>query len=169
MVVVYCDITEEVDRVKRTPHSPRVTFNDKKVCRLSVAICFAKIGQVRLFRCSHRKNLQNLHAILCYRFATEVIQMQPSQKNLSVKLTKNGCENIWSVKVGVHHSKWVLWCLKQCPARSFYKVERTMTMVHLIQLKTNKWVQCGLMVTEVARVRFSVWEPFVNILTSLSE
>ena len=44
-----------------------------------------------------------------------------------------------------------------------------MTMVHLIQLKTNKWVQCGLMVTEVARVRFSVWEPFVNILTSLSE
>ena len=44
MVVVYCDITEEVDRVKRTPHSPRVTFNDKKVCRLSVAICFAKIG-----------------------------------------------------------------------------------------------------------------------------
>ena len=58
------------------------------------------------------KNLQNSHAILCYRFATcslanflrwlHLNNLAIAKKFFSVKLTKNGHKNIWSVKVGVH-------------------------------------------------------------------
>ena len=47
----------------------------KKVRQPLVAIRFAKIGNVRLgyLDVAIAKNSQNLHAILCYRFGTEVI------------------------------------------------------------------------------------------------
>ena len=47
------------------------------------------------------------HAILCYRFVTEVFRCSHRAKkfeNLSVKLAKNGRENISSVKVGCTYS-----------------------------------------------------------------
>ena len=57
------------------------------------------------------KNSWNSHAILCYRFATCSftnflrwlhLHNLAIAKKLAVKLVKNGCKNIWSVKVGVH-------------------------------------------------------------------
>ena len=82
----------------------------------SARVSLIGLGQVIQMQPLQKKS-QNLHAILCYRFVTEVIQMQPSQKNLSVKLAKkienlsvklakNGRENILSVKVGVHRLNW---------------------------------------------------------------
>ena len=59
----------------------------KKICKTYIPSC-AIDSQQRLFRCSHCKFF---FAKLAKRF-----------KNLSVKLAEIGCENISSVKVGVH-------------------------------------------------------------------
>ena len=47
----------------------------------------------RLFRCGH-----------CEKFFS--VKLAKKFENLSVKLAKNGHENISSVKVGVHHLNW---------------------------------------------------------------
>ena len=44
-----------------------------------------------------------MHAILCYRFANRgYLDVAITKIKLSVKFAKNGRENIWSVKGGVH-------------------------------------------------------------------
>ena len=52
----------------------------RKFCETRMQSCAIDLRQ-RLFRCRHR------------------------EKKLPVKLMKNGCKNIWSVKVGVHQTQ----------------------------------------------------------------
>ena len=94
------------------------TFTDKKVRQQLVAICFATTLTPFVKPCEVLRGYLDV-AIAKIRetcmqscdkdsqtcsFAnfSQWLDLNNLAKKLSVKLAKNGCKNIWSVKVGVH-------------------------------------------------------------------
>ena len=97
------------------------TFTDKKVCQPLVAIRFtttltpfvkphkvprgyldiaiAKICETRMQSCAIDSQTCSFANVLQW------LHLNNLAKKLSAKLAKNVCENIWSVKVGLHQKK----------------------------------------------------------------